>query len=117
MAVNASHALFTALSAKFDSPRPCLSRVKTPTLSLSTKSKGNKTVYGNCRSISLVAAAWKIRACILLARLPDAVTEIILPELQSSLRRSCGTIDVIFVARPPSEEVPGKKTTFSHSFP
>ena len=49
------------------------------------KSKGNKTVYGNCRSIYLVAAAWKIRACILLARLPDAVTEIILPELQSSL--------------------------------
>ena len=93
MGVNVSHAVFTGLSLRLGSPRPCISSGNSPT---STQSiKGDKSACGNyCTVIS-----GKIVARILLARRQDVITDVILPESQSCFRRNRSTIDMIFAAR------------------
>ena len=63
------------------------------------KRKGDKSDCSNYRGISLLSVAGKILARILLSRLLDSVTDIILPESQCGFRRDRSTIDMIFVAR------------------
>ena len=62
------------------------------------KNKGDRTVCGNYRGISLLSIAGKILSRILLNRLlPEA--ESFLPESQCGFRPARGTPDMIFVAR------------------
>lgn len=60
--------------------------------------KGDKSVCGNYRGISLLSTAGKVLAVILLKRLVP-IAEEILPETQHGFRPGRGTIDMIFVAR------------------
>lgn len=62
------------------------------------KNKGDRTVCGNYRGISLLSIAGKILSRILLNRLLP-VAESFLPESQCGFRPSRGTGDMIFVAR------------------
>lgn len=60
--------------------------------------KGDKSICGNYRGISLLATAGKILARILLNRLLDLAEEI-LPESQYGFRSTRSTVDAIFCAR------------------
>jgi len=60
--------------------------------------KGDKTLCGNYRGISLLPIAGKILARILCTRLSH-IAEDILPESQCSFRPGRGTVDLIFAAR------------------
>lgn len=60
--------------------------------------KGDKTVCGNYRGISLLSIAGKILARILSQRLSHAAEDI-LPESQCGFRPGRGTVDMIFAAR------------------
>jgi len=60
--------------------------------------KGDKSVCGNYRNISLLPTAGKAQAIILLKRLIP-IAEQILPESQHGCRPNRGIIDMIFVAR------------------
>ena len=62
------------------------------------KKKGDSTVCGNYRGISLLSVAGKIFAKLLLNRINDTV-EKILPEAQCGFRKSRSTADMIFAAR------------------
>ena len=63
------------------------------------KNKGDKAVCGNSRGISLLAAAGKVLAKVMLQRLINNITESILPESQCGFRKSRSTVDMIFTAR------------------
>ena len=60
--------------------------------------KGDKSICGNYRGISLLSTAGKVLSVILLKRLIP-VAEEILPETQHGFRLNRGTVDMIFVAR------------------
>ena len=60
--------------------------------------KGDRSICGNYRGISLLSIVGKIFARILLNRL-QAISEEILPESQCGFRPSRGTTDMIFCAR------------------
>ena len=66
-----------------------------PTLSPSTK-KGDRTECGNYRGISLLSAAGKIFARILLNRLSSHITPEVVPETQCDFRSNRSTVDMIF---------------------
>ena len=63
------------------------------------KNKGDRSVCGNSRGISLLSVAGKIMARTLLARLIKQISEDILPETQCGFRQNRSTSDMIFVAR------------------
>ena len=75
-----------------------------PTSLQSTSEKGDKADCGNSRGISLLSAAGKVLARIMLHRVATHVTENILPESQCGFRRDRGTADMIFVARQMQEK-------------
>eukprot|EP00106_Octopus_bimaculoides_P016855 XP_014784297.1 PREDICTED: uncharacterized protein LOC106879306 [Octopus bimaculoides] len=60
--------------------------------------KGDRSLCGNYRGISLLSIAGKIIARILLQRF-QVVAESVFPESQCGFRKSRGTIDMIFCAR------------------
>ena len=62
------------------------------------KKKGDRTVCGNSRGISLLAVAGKIVARLLLDRLVT-VADVVLPESQCGFRSNRGTADMIFAVR------------------
>ncbi|XP_014786804.1 uncharacterized protein LOC106881092 [Octopus bimaculoides] len=70
--------------------------------------KGDRSLCGNYRGISLLSIAGKIIARFLL-RL-QAVTESVFPESQCGFRRSSGTIDMIFCARQIQEKSQEQQT-------
>ena len=63
------------------------------------KNKGDKTICGNSRGISLLGTAGKVLAKLLLNRLITHITERILPETQCGFRSNRSTVDMIFAAR------------------
>ena len=63
------------------------------------KKKGDCANCDNSRGISVLSAAGKVLARIMLVRLLDHVTEEVLPESQCGFRRQRSTVDMIFVAR------------------
>ena len=63
------------------------------------KNKGDRTVCGNSRGISLLAVAGKIVAKVMLQRLIVHIAEESLPESQCGFRKDRGTVDMIFTAR------------------
>lgn len=63
------------------------------------KRKGDKADCSNSRGISLLSTAGKVLARVMLSRLLSNVADVILPEYQCDFRRSCGTLDMIFIAR------------------
>jgi len=63
------------------------------------KCKGDKSVCGNSRGISLLSVAGKVLARVTLRRLLTQVAETVRPELQCGFRRGRSTIDMIFIAR------------------
>ena len=63
------------------------------------KNKGDKTIGGNHRGISLLAVAGKVLAKVLLQRLLNNITESLLPESQCGFRKNRSTVDMVFTAR------------------
>ena len=63
------------------------------------KNKGEKSICGNSRGISLLVVAGKILAKIMLSRLVEKVSEEIMPETQCGFRQGRSTADMIFVSR------------------
>lgn len=63
------------------------------------KNKGDKTICGNHRGISLLAVAGKVLAKVLLQRLLNNITESLLPESQCGFRKNRSTVDMVFTAR------------------
>ena len=63
------------------------------------KRKGDKSVCGNSRGISLLSVAGKVLARVMLRRLLMHVAETVLPESQCGFRRGRSTTDMIYVAR------------------
>ena len=63
------------------------------------KNKGDMSIYGNSRVISLLAVAGKLLAKILLKRLITHVSEEQMPETQCGFRHNRSTSDMIFVVR------------------
>lgn len=63
------------------------------------KNKGERSLCGNSRGISLLSVAGKILSKILLQRLSTKITEDLLPESQCGFRRDRGTVDMIFTVR------------------
>ena len=63
------------------------------------KGKGDKSICGNYRGITLLAAVGKIFARILLNRLEADICPVAIPESQSGFRGGRGTVDMIFTAR------------------
>ena len=63
------------------------------------KNKGDRSICGNSRGISLLSAAGKIMAKILLNRIIPNISEDILPETQAGFRPNRSTSDMIFVSR------------------
>jgi len=63
------------------------------------KRKGDKSVCGNSRGISLLSVAGKVLARVMLRRLLTHVAETVLPESQCGFRRGRSTTDMIYVAR------------------
>ena len=63
------------------------------------KKKGDRSICGNSRGISLLSCGGKVIAKILLTRLIEAISEHVLPESQCGFRRDRGTVDMVFVAR------------------
>lgn len=63
------------------------------------KNKGECSVCGNSRGISLLSVAGKVLAKILLSRLNGNIVDEVCPESQCGFRRERGTIDMIFVTR------------------
>ncbi len=63
------------------------------------KNKGDKTVCGNSRGISLLAVAGKVLTKIMLKRLISHIAEESLPESQCGFRKDRGTVDMIFTTR------------------
>ncbi len=63
------------------------------------KKKGDKSICGNCRGISLLSVAGKVLVRVMLVRLTKNITERILPESQCGFRKDRSTSDMIFVLR------------------
>ena len=63
------------------------------------KNKGDKTICGNHRGISLLAVAGKVLAKVMLQRLISNISETILPESQCGFRKNRSTVDMVFTAR------------------
>ncbi|XP_061884956.1 uncharacterized protein LOC133635724 [Entelurus aequoreus] len=63
------------------------------------KGKGEKSVCGNSRGISLLSAAGKVLAKVMLSRLIQSITEHLLPESQCGFRKNRSTVDMIFTTR------------------
>ena len=63
------------------------------------KNKGDKTICGNSRGVTLLSNAGKGLARVMLTRLIHHVSENILPESQCGFRREQSTVDMIFVIR------------------
>ena len=63
------------------------------------KNKGEKSICGNSRGISLLAVAGKILAKVMLARLIEKISEELMPETQCGFRQGRSTADMIFVSR------------------
>ncbi len=63
------------------------------------KKKGDKSIYGNSRGISLHSVAGKVLARVMLVSLTKNITERILPESQCGFRKDRSTSDMIFVLR------------------
>ena len=63
------------------------------------KNKGDRAVCGNSRGISLLSAAGKVLARILLKRLVSSISEGLMPETQCGFRANRSTVDMIFAAR------------------
>ena len=63
------------------------------------KNKGDRTLCGNSRGVSLLSTAGKTFAKLLLNRLIAHVSENILPETQCGFRGNRSTVDMIFAAR------------------
>jgi hypothetical protein len=63
------------------------------------KRKGEKSVCGNSRGISLLATAGKVLARCMLSRLLALIVDDVIPESQCGFRRERGTTDMIFVMR------------------
>jgi len=80
------------------------------------KKKGDRSICGNSRGISLLDVAGKILARILLRRLIDHISETILPESQCGFRPDRSTLDMIFVARLLIEKSREKQKEISFAF-
>ena len=63
------------------------------------KRKGDKSICGNSRGISLLSTGGKVYARVLLMRLIESVAEIVLPESQCGFRRDRSTTDMTFTIR------------------
>src|ERR1044072_3212788 len=63
------------------------------------KRKGNKSICGNYRGISLLSIAGKILTRIILVRLLNFIAGKVLPEAQCGFRPKRKTSDMIFAAR------------------
>ena len=63
------------------------------------KGKGEKSVCGNSRGISLLSAAGKVLAKVMLSRLIQSITEHLLPESQCGFRKDRSTVDMVFTTR------------------
>ncbi|CAM4561369.1 unnamed protein product [Leuciscus chuanchicus] len=63
------------------------------------KKKGDKSICGNSRGISLLSVAGKVLTRVMLFRLTKHITERILPESQGGFRKDRPTSDMIFVLR------------------
>ena len=63
------------------------------------KRKGDKSICGNYRGISLLSVAGKVLARVMLSRLISFVSDVVLPESQCGFRKERSTTDMIFVAR------------------
>ena len=63
------------------------------------KNKGDKSICGNSRGISLLSAAGKVLAKVMLQRLINTITEESLPESQCGFRKNRSTVDMIFTTR------------------
>jgi len=63
------------------------------------KNKGDKSVCGNSRGISLLATAGKVLARCMLSRLLTEIVDKVVPESQCGFRRERGTVDMMFVMR------------------
>ena len=61
--------------------------------------KRDRTECGNCQGISLLSAAGKIFAWILLNRLSSHITPDVVPETQCGFRSNRSTVDMIFCLR------------------
>ena len=68
------------------------------------KNKGNKYVYDNHRSISLLVIAGKIFGKIIINRLVTNVVNEVYPESQCGFRVCYGTVDMLFSARQVQEK-------------
>lgn len=68
------------------------------------KRKGDKSSCDNSRGISLLSAAGKVLAKIMLFRLTMHITEDILPETQCGFRQNRSTLDMVFAARQVQEK-------------
>lgn len=62
------------------------------------KKKGNKSMCGNSKGISLLSVAGKVLSKIMLSRLINHITEDILPESQCCFMKEWSTLDMISVA-------------------
>ena len=63
------------------------------------KRKGDRADCGNSHGISLLSAAGKVLARVMLRRLLIHVVDIVVPESQCGFRRHRSTIDMIFIAQ------------------
>ena len=63
------------------------------------KKKGDRSVCGNSRAITLLAVAGKILTRIMLESIIDHLSESTLPETKCGFRKERSTTDMIFVAR------------------
>lgn len=63
------------------------------------KNKGDKSICGNSRGISLLSVAGKVLAKVMLQRLINNITEQVLPESQCGFRKNRSTVDMIFTTR------------------
>jgi exonuclease III len=63
------------------------------------KNKGDRSICGNSRGISLLSVAGKVLARVMLARLTALIAEEIMPETQCGFRQNRSTVDMMFVSR------------------
>lgn len=63
------------------------------------KGKGEKSICGNRRGISLLSVTGKVLAKVMLTRLICSITEHLLPKFQCGFRKNHSRVDMIFTAR------------------
>ena len=79
--------------------RPCTTSLEGCQHSHHLQKKENEQKCGNYRGISLLSAAGKIFARILLNRLSSHITPEVVPETQCGFRSNRSTVDMIFCLR------------------